>query len=287
MEGKVMKDILKKYWFIILLIIIAPICINYFILKPAIFEFVGKDTDWLNFWGAYIGTVLSSCIAFYVLHKQLSQNQNENENNRTLQINILKYQQKSQWLIELKIKLAEYYKSFSFNDINAIASRILTKETNINIQIKETRASLKQIIDNFNLADFSKGLIFSNKLIKEEKDYLDKLKSYSDEFCALLEDLDWYIYEVYGYNGGDVLLKKLYEEKTINYQKEEHTHISQSRRIWEIIIEKDYRITSLNKEIISTRMKEALQYIDPDDIRKTIVELIDFEQNTIDNILKK
>lgn len=51
MEIKIMIDILKKYWWVILLIISAPILINYLILKPAIFKFIGKDTDWLNFWG--------------------------------------------------------------------------------------------------------------------------------------------------------------------------------------------------------------------------------------------
>lgn len=287
MEIKIMIDILKKYWWIILLIISAPILINYLILKPAIFKFIGKDTDWLNFWGAYIGTILSSFIAFYVLHKQLIQNQNENENNRKLQINILNYQQKSQWLTELKVKLAEYYKSFSFNDINAIADRILTKETNVIIQIKETRASLKQIIDSFNIADFSKGIMFSNELTKEESKFIAKLKSYSGEFCALLEDIDWYMFEVYGHTGGDDMLKDMYVEETKSYQQEEHTHISQSRRIWDIIIEYDYKITSKNKEIISTRMKEAMLNIKADDIQKTIVALIDFEQETINNILRK
>lgn len=282
-----MIDILKKYWWVILLIISAPILINYLILKPAIFKFIGKDTDWLNFWGAYIGTILSSFIAFYVLHKQLIQNQNENENNRKLQINILNYQQKSQWLTELKVKLAEYYKSFSFNDINAIADRILTKETNVIIQIKETRASLKQIIDSFNIADFSKGIMFSNELTKEESKFIAKLKSYSGEFYALLEDIDWYMFEVYGHTGGDDMLKDMYVEETKSYQQEEHTHISQSRRIWDIIIEYDYKITSKNKEIISTRMKEAMLNIKADDIQKTIVALIDFEQETINNILRK
>lgn len=237
--------------------------------------------------GAYIGTILSSFIAFYVLHKQLIQNQNENENNRKLQINILNYQQKSQWLTELKVKLAEYYKSFSFNDINAIADRILTKETNVIIQIKETRASLKQIIDSFNIADFSKGIMFSNELTKEESKFIAKLKSYSGEFCALLEDIDWYMFEVYGHTGGDDMLKDMYVEETKSYQQEEHTHISQSRRIWDIIIEYDYKITSKNKEIISTRMKEAMLNIKADDIQKTIVALIDFEQETINNILRK
>lgn len=273
-----MIDILKKYWWVILLIISVPIIINCLILKPAMFKFVGKDTDWLNFWGAYIGTVLSSCIAFYVLRKQLSQNQNENENNRTLQINILKYQQKSQWLTELKIKLAEYYKAFSFNDINAIADRILAKETYANIQIKEVRASLKQVIDRFNIADFSKGVMFSKELTQEEIDFLEKLKSYSDEFCALIEDLDWYVFEVYGHNGSDDTLRRMYESKTKKYQQEEHTHISQSRRIWDIIIECDYKISSKNKEIISIRMKEAMRNIKADDIQKTILELLDYEQ---------
>ena len=267
-----MIDILKKYWGVILLIISVPIIINCLILKPAIFKFVGKDTDWLNFWGAYIGTVLSSCIAFYVLHKQLSQNNNENENNRTLQINILKYQQKTQWLTELKTKLAEYYKSFSFNDINAIANRMLTKETIAYIQIKETRASLKQM--------------FSNELTKEEINILEKLKSYSDEFCALLEDFDWYMYEVFALNGNDDSLKEMYKNKTKKYQQEEHTHISKSRRIWDIIIEYDYKITSKNKAIISTRIKEAMQNIKADDIQKTIVELLDYEQEKINKIIQ-
>ena len=72
------KSFLKKYWWAFLVLIIAPVLINYLILKPAFFNFVGKDTDWLGFWGAYIGTILSSVIAFYVLYKQLEQNHNEN-----------------------------------------------------------------------------------------------------------------------------------------------------------------------------------------------------------------
>lgn len=277
----------KRYWWVILAVVLAPLIINVLILWPAFFRFVGADTDWLGFWGAYIGTILSSVIAFYVLHKQLEQNHAENRNNRELQISILEYQTKSQWLTELKIKLAEYYKSFSSNDINAIADRILTKETNAIIQIKETRASLKQIIDSFNIADFSKGIMFSNELTEEESEFIAKLKSYSDEFCALLEDIDWYMFEVYGHNGGDDMLKDMYVEKTKSYQQEEHTHISKSRRIWDIIIEYDYKIKNKNKEIISTRMKEAMLNIKADDIQETIVDLIDFEQETINNILRK
>lgn len=83
---------LKKYWWVILAVVLAPLIINVLILWPAFFCFVGEDTDWLGFWGAYIGTILSSVIAFYVLHKQLEQNHTENCNNRELQISILEYQ---------------------------------------------------------------------------------------------------------------------------------------------------------------------------------------------------
>ena len=282
-----MKKFLKKYWWVLLIIIITPALINWCILQPAIFPFVGCNTDWLNFWGAYVGTILSSFIAFYVLHKQLCQNQQENENNRRLQINILHYQQKTQWLTELKIKLAEYYNSFSLNDINAIADRMLTKETSVSIQKEEVRASIKQIIDKFNIADFSKGIMFSNELTEEENKFLSILRLYSNEFCALMEDLDWYMFEVYGYNGSDDSLREMYERKTKKYQQENHKHISQSKRIWEIIIENDYKIISENKQIISTRMSSAMVYLEPDDIQKTIVDLIDYEQQNINNILNK
>lgn len=103
----------KRYWWIILAVVLAPLIINVLILWPAFFCFVGEDTDWLGFWGAYIGTILSSVIAFYVLHKQLEQNHAENRNNRELQISILEYQTKSQWLTELKSKMVDYYNAFS------------------------------------------------------------------------------------------------------------------------------------------------------------------------------
>lgn len=279
------ENFFKKYWWAILIVIIAPVLINYLILKPAFFNFVGKDTDWLGFWGAYIGTILSSVIAFYVLHKQLEQNQKENKSNRELQIDILKYQQKSQWLTELKVKLAEYYKAFSFNDVNAIGDNILVKSIRLSEQIKDARTSLKLIMDNFNIADFSKGILFPKDLDSRETELLAKLKSYSNELSSLLEDLDWYLFSVFGHNGGDSMLRKMYIDKTNAYKQEIHSHESESRRIWEVIEEYDYKVSGYNGKIIATRMKEASDNLKPVDIQKTITELIDYEQDIINKII--
>lgn len=63
-----MKKLLKKYsWignaiFVILfssLAILLPYLLNVLMLKPARFEFIGCDKDWLGFWATYIGATAS------------------------------------------------------------------------------------------------------------------------------------------------------------------------------------------------------------------------------------
>lgn len=177
---------LKKYWWVILAVVLAPLIINVLILWPAFFCFVGEDTDWLGFWGAYIGTILSSVIAFYVLHKQLEQNHTENCNNRELQISILEYQTKSQWLIELKSKMVDFYNAFSQNDITMLGDcfESYDKKEYINKEIK-------RISDKMKNADFAKGLLFPKDIDHNESKFLVRLHGYEDEFNALLEDLNW------------------------------------------------------------------------------------------------
>ena len=38
------------------------------------FPITGDSSSWLDFWGSYIGAVLSSAIALYILYKQNQQN---------------------------------------------------------------------------------------------------------------------------------------------------------------------------------------------------------------------
>lgn len=63
-----MKKLLKKYsWignaiFVILfssLAVLLPYLLNVLMLKPARFEFIGCDKDWLGFWATYIGATAS------------------------------------------------------------------------------------------------------------------------------------------------------------------------------------------------------------------------------------
>lgn len=68
-----MKKLLKKYsWignaiFVILfssLAVLLPYLLNVLMLKPARFEFIGCDKDWLGFWATYIGATASFAMVF-------------------------------------------------------------------------------------------------------------------------------------------------------------------------------------------------------------------------------
>ena len=102
-----MKNTLKKYWWVLVIIVTAPIVINYVVLLPAIGPIVGDTTDWLSFWGGYLSTIVSAIIAFVILLVQRDGDKEENEKDRGLRIKVLEYQQQMQWLNDLRKVIKE------------------------------------------------------------------------------------------------------------------------------------------------------------------------------------
>lgn len=272
-------NIIKKYWWVALLVIIAPILINYLILQPAFFSFVGKDTDWLSFWGAYIGTILSSVIAFYVLHKQLQQNHDENEANRRQQISFIAYQQKSMWLNELKTRMYDYFMAFSQNDIISLIDYYSRHDKKDDI-IKE----IKRMIDLMSLSIFSKRILFSDVTDKKEKFFLGQLESFDIEFYALLYDIKW----LSTYIGESKFRDKSYALNVVHIYKSQNEKarpdlILKSKRIWDIISEQE----NIHVDIIARiRISEAIKNFKRESINKVIVSLINYEQEKINKIIQ-
>ena len=87
-----MIDILKKYWWAVALIILAPVVINFVLQIPAFVQIVGDNTDWLTFWGNYLGGSIGALATLFVLFKTLQQNHEENEENRINQNNLAIFQ---------------------------------------------------------------------------------------------------------------------------------------------------------------------------------------------------
>ena len=108
----------------VVLFFAIPIIINYLILQPKQFPFVGEGVDWLMFWGSYLGAAISAAIAFIILHIQRRDNEKQNEENRQLQINILVYQQERARLDNLQKMFTDILTLNAFNDIIDIARAI-------------------------------------------------------------------------------------------------------------------------------------------------------------------
>lgn len=275
-----MIDVFKKYWWILFLIILTPCVINYLMIQPRICEITGNDTSWLSFWGGYIGSIISSAIALFILWKQLNQNHKENDENRKLQLKNIEYQQQSQWLNLLRSKLADYYSAFCFNDLTFLGDNIFKKENQSDIRNK-----IKVLLDRMTNANFSVGILFPESLDSEEKKMLSEIKKITEEFYATLGDLDWYVHDVAYFNGNFESNKLLYIKRTEKYMKEAQYHLSHDR-IWDIIKAHDYNIFDRHEEIVSNYFDLVLEVLNPNDVQKHIIDLIDYEQNKIDNIFK-
>lgn len=57
-----------KIVLILVVILLIPLCINSLILCPAIFDFIGEGTDWLLFWGSYLGGAFAALVGFATLY---------------------------------------------------------------------------------------------------------------------------------------------------------------------------------------------------------------------------
>ena len=282
-----MTKLLKKYWWILLLLLVLPIAVNLCYFIPALNAVFEGPKAWTTFWGTYIGILISSLIAFYVLYKQLEQNQKENNTNRQLQLAILEYQVRSQWLTELKIKLADYYKAFSLKDVRDLGDLILIDNpSSASIIKKQIHNNIKTIFERMEAADFLKGLMFPIHLDKKESELLLCYQEYTNELYSLLEDLDWFAFSVCYFNGSFSMNKDIYIRETNKYLTEQGLHSSKSRKIGEIIKEYKYNIFDNKKEIIRKRMAESLVLLNPADIQRKIANLIDYEQRKIEKLLE-
>ena len=99
---------IKKYLWIVAIILLLPLVVNFILLIPSFTPIVGDNISWLGFWGSYLGAIISASVAFIILAIQYKQNSEENERNRKLQINVIVHQQEQTRLnhiIDMSVKL--------------------------------------------------------------------------------------------------------------------------------------------------------------------------------------
>lgn len=267
---------MKKYRWIIIIIIVAPLIL--FMLGYAIFKFLKANPNWLSFLGSYIGVVISSAIAFYVLYEQLEQNHRENDENRKLQMNILEHQQKTAWLADLKNRLIDYHFAFSQNDINKLANLYNSYSNKEHIM-----SEIKRLRDLMSAKSLGVEISFHDNTDEEEKKFVERLESHKNEFYALLKDLEWI---AVFYDNDKVRSDKEKRTSTLQIYERDDKFNVKSKRIWYILNElhsdkERIDFTSIAKE----RIKEGIKDFEQDIIKKEIKDIVRYEQNKIDAIL--
>ncbi len=119
--------------------IILPVVLNYILLIPINATIVGDSTHWLLFWGGYLGSILSSAVAFIILYFQYKNNSKENKRNRMLQLNVLSYQQENNWL--------NNFREAMIKNLNYIRNDHLISISNTIINSKKDTNTLSKIMD--------------------------------------------------------------------------------------------------------------------------------------------
>ncbi|MDE5783714.1 MAG: hypothetical protein K2H97_05310 [Prevotella sp.] len=181
-----MKEILRKYWWIVAFVIVVPIVVNFILLMPAFLPIVGDNTHWLTFFGGYIGSLISTFGAWLILCRQLKQNHKENkknrianeqanEKNRKLQIKVLEYQQQIQWLNLFRQASAQYIQIYNTNDLIAIANVLA-------VNPQEAHNMLKSLFDRAITYDTQFAYLRKENNDAEElmKKISPKFKQYND-----------------------------------------------------------------------------------------------------------
>lgn len=145
---------IKEYFIQLLLIIATPLIINTLMVQPILFPITGDSSSWLSFWGSYIGAVLSSAIALYILYKQNQQNHTENIANQNLQLSVIKYNQELDKLRDLRTALVDFQASFDYMEITNIASKFIDGYFS-----EEERARLKYLVRDIDEKGFKATLL--------------------------------------------------------------------------------------------------------------------------------
>ena len=179
-----MKILFKRCWWVVLLIIIIPIFINFVLLIPALTNIVGDNTDWLSFWGSYLGSIISAGVAFFILAIQYRQNKKENERNRNLQINVIKHQQELEQLHSI-IKIS----SDLILSVNPIEIMRLSRQIGI-INSSLMLERLRDIVLKVENHEKELSLYIDADRRVKNKNLVLKIGNYTFNYITVLKDIE-------------------------------------------------------------------------------------------------
>lgn len=264
--------LLKKYWWAFLLILIAPLLVNFILIteSPCPNYIANNNNGWLGFWGAYIGALFP----FIILLITIWDNHKENKKDRSIQVATIEYQVSKEHLNTIKQSIADYIQSLNSLKLGLIALRpnIKTEESLNTIWdiCQETTSSFELL--EFELVDYND---------EKEEEYKTFLSIFRTEYEGMINDFGW-VLDLYLNKKDDADINKdleIYRKQTT----ETVIVYDENKRVWNVVEKDDCNITEKGSQILN----ELLDRLDFKSIYSKSIDFIKYEKEKMDNKLKK
>lgn len=171
----------KLDWFILVILLISPILINYIVLGVSVGATINGSIDG---WLGYYGTLIGSIITMFVLYRTRAWNKDDNNDTRKTQNNILKYQVKQVWLEGLRKQLDANYRVLNFQETMIAANNIANGDC---LKAMDYLMNLNKDIE---MQDYSFDLYLSGDNLNEnEIEYISCYQHVLKQYGEYVNDL--------------------------------------------------------------------------------------------------
>lgn len=271
----------KLDWFILVILLISPILINYIVLGVSVGATINGSIDG---WLGYYGTLIGSIITMFVLYRTRAWNKDDNEDTRKTQNNILKYQVKQVWLEGLRKQLDANYRVLNFQETMIAANNIA------NGDCLKAMGYLMNLNKDIEMQDYSFDLYLSGDNLNEnEIEYISCYQHVLKQYGEYVNDLILICGIKIRISQGDNNIVSYINDSIAYYNELQKINIDVSPgnfiKDLEIKLNSNFTFQELENICASRIMDIGFIHSEKSNLQKATNKLLKFEENEIQKIL--
>lgn len=271
----------KLDWFILVILLISPILINYIVLGVSVGATINGSIDG---WLGYYGTLIGSIITMFVLYRTRAWNKDDNEDTRKTQNNILKYQVKQVWLEGLRKQLDANYRVLNFQETMIAANNIANGDC---LKAMDYLMNLNKDIE---MQDYSFDLYLSGDNLNEnEIEYISCYQHVLKQYGEYVNDLILICGIKIRISQGDNNIVSYINDSIAYYNKLQNINLDVFSgnfiKDLEIKLNSNCTFQELENICASRIMDIGFIHSEKSNLQKATNKLLKFEENEIQKIL--
>ena len=271
----------KLDWFILVILLISPILINYIVLGVSVGATINGSIDG---WLGYYGTLIGSIITMFVLYRTRAWNKDDNNDTRKTQNNILKYQVKQVWLEGLRKQLDANYRVLNFQETMIAANNIANGDC---LKAMDYLMNLNKDIE---MQDYSFDLYLScDNLNENEIEYISCYQHVLKQYGEYVNDLILICGIKIRISQGDNNIVSYINDSIAYYNKLQNINLDVFSgnfiKDLEIKLNSNCTFQELENICASRIMDIGFIHSEKSNLQKATNKLLKFEENEIQKIL--